>query len=855
LVRSNGELEAWIGRAEELLRGESEASAEEMLALAGRLRDGLKFGLARKLLRRIPTGGLSGEDAVIARQQHAVCTYKDPDIPLSPRLSRALEILGDGEDLATTVNQETLGIAGAIHKRRWEATLRVAELERSLHYYHRGFEQGFDDLGYTAINAAFVLDQLADIDQTEPGAPGADSDAGDVPRRAEADEIRRAVVVALTPKAAEKRDWWLRATLAEAHFGLGDYAEAKHWLAACAELDAPGWMVESTARQIGALAILRASGTDRELEPAAREALEALLAEYPEAITTASAGKVGVALSGGGFRASFFHIGLLAHLAELDMLRHVEVLSCVSGGSIVGAHYYLEVQHLLESRPEREIGRADYVEIVERIERDLLAGVQENIRTRVMGNARSNLKSAFDPTWTRTRRAGEEYEGRLYARVGDGKKAPRFMTDLLIQPLEEAHAEGEGQVQFNPKRDNWRRRCKVPILVLNASTLNTGHNWQFTASWMGEPPAVVDEDIDPNTRLRRMYYGDAPEAWQQVRLGDAVAASACVPGLFEPLVLDKLYPGMSVELVDGGVHDNQGIASLIEQECSVMIVSDASGQIKLQEAPGRGPIAVPLRASSILSARVREAQLRDLIARHESSALRGVMMVHLRKGLSEPPTDWIGCRDLYDPADDVTHDGDELDHEVPAETQRLLAGIRTDLDCFSDMEAYALMLSGYRLARASFRPAISGFPTDSSPRHQWKFLGVAGALDESDGRHARLQRVLAVGAGRWLKVWRLYPWLQRVGLAAAALGCLALVALLWLARGATILTPGALLAIAVVIALVFGLTRMLAPRFDLNGTVLGSAVSLLLVLASIPAFLQLRLLDRLYLRYGRLEGD
>ena len=51
--------------------------------------------------------------------------------------------------------------------------------------------------------------------------------------------------------------------------------------------------------------------------------------------------KMGLALSGGGFRASIYHIGVLAALAERDMLRHVEVLSCVSGGSILGTYYYL----------------------------------------------------------------------------------------------------------------------------------------------------------------------------------------------------------------------------------------------------------------------------------------------------------------------------------------------------------------------------------------------------------------------------------------------------------------------------------------------------------------------------------
>ena len=60
--------------------------------------------------------------------------------------------------------------------------------------------------------------------------------------------------------------------------------------------------------------------------------------------------KLGLCLSGGGFRASLFHIGVLAALAEREMLHKVEVLSTVSGGSIIGAYYYLKVKRLLEGR-------------------------------------------------------------------------------------------------------------------------------------------------------------------------------------------------------------------------------------------------------------------------------------------------------------------------------------------------------------------------------------------------------------------------------------------------------------------------------------------------------------------------
>ncbi|MBI2160037.1 MAG: patatin-like phospholipase family protein [Candidatus Rokubacteria bacterium] len=75
--------------------------------------------------------------------------------------------------------------------------------------------------------------------------------------------------------------------------------------------------------------------------------------------------KLGLALSGGGFRASFFHLGVLARMAEWGLLRHVEALSTVSGGSILGALYYVHLKRLLETKPDADIRDEDYVRIVE----------------------------------------------------------------------------------------------------------------------------------------------------------------------------------------------------------------------------------------------------------------------------------------------------------------------------------------------------------------------------------------------------------------------------------------------------------------------------------------------------------
>jgi NTE family protein len=47
--------------------------------------------------------------------------------------------------------------------------------------------------------------------------------------------------------------------------------------------------------------------------------------------------RIGLALSGGGFRAAAFHLGVMRKLQTLGLLDRLDLLSCVSGGSIAGA--------------------------------------------------------------------------------------------------------------------------------------------------------------------------------------------------------------------------------------------------------------------------------------------------------------------------------------------------------------------------------------------------------------------------------------------------------------------------------------------------------------------------------------
>src|SRR5688572_24124127 len=96
----------------------------------------------------------------------------------------------------------------------------------------------------------------------------------------------------------------------------------------------------------------------------------------------------------------------------------------------------------------------------------------------------------------------------------------------------------------------------------------------------GRAARSIDPEVDSIERLRRMYYDSkegagapsdmlraVPTSYTDLPLGHAVAASACVPGLFEPLALTKFHQKQVIRLADGGVQDNQGVQGLVEQGC------------------------------------------------------------------------------------------------------------------------------------------------------------------------------------------------------------------------------------------------------------------------------------------------
>jgi hypothetical protein len=238
-------------------------------------------------------------------RQEAVLTSKDVELNAADRHDLALKLLASRFDLdnpALDGDGETLGIAGGICKRKWDDLGQFADLKRAAALYQRGAKGDLGDDAYPQINAAFLHDVLAA--------------AGDDPtvRHASARALRERIVKDL--KILD--GWWNAASRVEAFVGLGDYTAATDVLKRVTKRPAP-WELQTTARQLAHLAHLHEPRPFDRSE--VKAFFEALLPGAEDAVRSVSVGKIGLALSGGGFRASFFHLGVLALLAERNVLR------------------------------------------------------------------------------------------------------------------------------------------------------------------------------------------------------------------------------------------------------------------------------------------------------------------------------------------------------------------------------------------------------------------------------------------------------------------------------------------------------------------------------------------------------
>ena len=162
--------------------------------------------------------GLDPNNAFL-RQRMALCTYKSKQPDPLTALSKAEELLQPlGPE--TTTDPETLGLSGAINKRRYDLTQDKQCLQKAIRFYERGFYVKQDY--YNGINVAYLYNVAAK--------------ANPDPKEAEAQKylaakIRQEVIticenIMQDKQFKERSDRpWVYLTLAEGYFGLGKTAD------------------------------------------------------------------------------------------------------------------------------------------------------------------------------------------------------------------------------------------------------------------------------------------------------------------------------------------------------------------------------------------------------------------------------------------------------------------------------------------------------------------------------------------------------------------------------------------------------------------------------------------------------
>jgi predicted acylesterase/phospholipase RssA len=225
--------------------------------------------------------------------------------------------------------------------------------------------------------------------------------------------------------------------------------------------------------------------------------------------------KIGLALSGGGFRATLFHLGLVRFLRDAGVLSQVSHITAVSGGSIFAAHLLLNWERYNGSTSDFEAAAAE-----------LIAFTRLDIRNRVI------------------RRFPLMLPVRCLRRVAGMSNRQLTRTGLLEYHYEK-HLFGDTNLFELPEK---------PQLHILATNLSEGCLCSFNRNGL----LMVRRHAGSPCSLDRIHTGLATVAM-------AVTASSAYPGFFPPLELTGLEVGANhgefgrQVYTDGGVFDNLGV--------------------------------------------------------------------------------------------------------------------------------------------------------------------------------------------------------------------------------------------------------------------------------------------------------
>jgi hypothetical protein len=206
-------------------------------------------------------------------QRLALVTYKSKSPSPKDALEEARALLLTLNP-ATSNDTETLGLWGAVHKRLWDLTRDGAHLEEALRGYERGFQLRNDS--YNGINFAFLLNVRAADAARRATAARSPSEATQLLADAiacfvDARKVRAEVLKiceAEVEKLPSAEKYWVLATRAEAHLGMGDEERAAQTFKEASDVAPAPWMQESTKEQMDKLRALIADSPLRFIQAA-----------------------------------------------------------------------------------------------------------------------------------------------------------------------------------------------------------------------------------------------------------------------------------------------------------------------------------------------------------------------------------------------------------------------------------------------------------------------------------------------------------------------------------------------------------------------------------------------------------
>lgn len=317
--------------------------------------------------------------------------------------------------------------------------------------------------------------------------------------------------------------------------------------------------------------------------------------------------RLGLSLSGGGYRAAAFHLGTIKKLKQLDVLEKVDVISTISGGSIIGAYYCLKKDDYaaFEESAYECLHKDNIIKWV------LMSSTSIGLALMVVLFIVPAFYFLFTP-WPWLFPVLITLFVIIVLRY-------QFYIFPVSKGIEKAYD------TFFYKNAKLEDLPAHPKIVIGSTNIQTSRPFTFAKAYMGDsayeyfkPPVIFNPSSFPISR--------------------AVMASSCVPFAFTPITIHKDFfqsPEQSSTthplLVDGGVYDNQGIHKLTQKgryECSHVIISDAGGGTK-GELRFRNTISLLVSTVDVFMARIKKAQMVQDIYENTASASKEIAFLSL----------------------------------------------------------------------------------------------------------------------------------------------------------------------------------------------------------------------------------